>query len=64
MEPNVVPKFAYTVVEAARATSISRSTLYEEVRDGRLRLIKVGRRSLILDEDLRAWLGSLAPRTP
>jgi excisionase family DNA binding protein len=55
MEP-----LAYTVHEAKRvAAGISRTTLYEEIKAGRLRAVKRGRRTLILAEDLRAWLASL-----
>jgi hypothetical protein len=41
---------------------ISRSLAYEEIKIGRLRLTKCGRKSLITLEDARAWLASL-PKT-
>ncbi|MTI42029.1 DNA-binding protein, partial [Roseibium hamelinense] len=33
--------------------------LYEEIRAGRLVATKIGRRTIILDEDLKAWLDAL-----
>ena len=60
MEP-----LAYTLYEAKRAAAgISRTTLYEEIKAGRLRAVKRGRRTLILADDLRAWLASLPATTP
>ncbi|QIG47574.1 helix-turn-helix domain-containing protein [Nordella sp. HKS 07] len=54
-EPIAVP-----VLEAARLGGVGRSTLYCEIQKGNLRVLKVGRRSLILVADLRAWLASKA----
>lgn len=50
---------AHSVDGAARAANIGRVTIYEEIREGRLKARKVGRRTIILDEDLRAWLAAL-----
>ncbi len=49
-------RVAYTVPEAAEAARISRASLYNSIRDGELVLTKRGRRSLILADDLLAWL--------
>lgn len=38
---------------------IGMTTFYEEVKAGRLRIKKLGVRTLVLDEDARAWLNSL-----
>jgi excisionase family DNA binding protein len=38
---------AVSIVEATRLTGLSRSTIYELIRAGRLRSVKVGRRRLI-----------------
>jgi excisionase family DNA binding protein len=51
-------QLALNVVEAAKAAGISRSTLYEEIRRGELRVLKVGRRSIIRVDDLKRWLDS------
>lgn len=39
--------------------SLSRTAAYREIRDGRLRITKVGRRTLIARIDAEAWLASL-----
>jgi len=52
-------QLAYSPAEAAKLGGISMSKLYEEVRKERLTIRKLGRRSLIAHEDLRAWLNGL-----
>jgi excisionase family DNA binding protein len=51
-----VKQLALSIVEAAQAAAISRSTLYEAIGRGELRVLKIGRRSVILVEDLSDWL--------
>ncbi len=48
-----------SVIEAARLAGVGRSTIYEELASGRLQARKLGRRTVILDADLRQWLASL-----
>jgi excisionase family DNA binding protein len=52
-------KLAYGIVEVSRATGLSRSTLYDLMKQGSLRFVKCGRRRLILNEDLVDFLQSL-----
>lgn len=52
-------KHAYTVKEASETTGLSRSLLYVEIKRGRLRIRKLGSRTIILHEDLLVWLDSL-----
>ena len=54
-----VERFAYSIEEVTKVTGLGRSYIYEEIRDGRLRIRKAGRRSLVLPDDLKAWLASL-----
>ena len=42
--------------------SIGRSNVYAEAAKGRLRLTKVGRKTLVTFEDAKAWLEAL-PKT-
>jgi excisionase family DNA binding protein len=52
-------KLAYSIAELPAVVSLGRSHIYEEIRAGRLRTVKAGRRTLVLAEDLHAWLISL-----
>jgi excisionase family DNA binding protein len=55
-------KRAYTIAEISQLTGLGRTRLFGEIRSGRLRATKCGRRTLILAEDLEAFLGSLPKR--
>ena len=52
-------KLAYTVSEFQKATGLGRTRVYEEIKAGRLRLTKVGKRSIITTDDAHAWLQAL-----
>ncbi|WP_375410576.1 helix-turn-helix domain-containing protein [uncultured Methylobacterium sp.] len=59
---NARPPLSYGPNDAARVASVGRSTIFEEIKVGRLKARKAGRRTLILHEDLAAWLASLPYR--
>ena len=52
-------QIAHSVMGAARRAGVGRSTIYEELASGRLSARKLGRRTVILEADLRQWLTSL-----
>lgn len=45
--------------ETAAVTGLGRTMIFEAIKAGELKARKAGRRTLILDTDLRAWLESL-----
>lgn len=47
---------AYSIPAASEASGLSRSFLYEEMKAGRLPYVKMRRRRLIMEDDLRARL--------
>lgn len=57
-------KIAMGFAEAAEATGLSKSFLRNAVKDSdpsrRLRTVRVNRRRLIREEDLRAWFEAVA----
>jgi excisionase family DNA binding protein len=46
----------YTVDEAAKALRVGRTTIYKAAREGRLKLVKVGRRTVIRRPDLEGLI--------
>jgi excisionase family DNA binding protein len=60
MESHIVPlqRLGFSFAEAEVISNLSRSTLYREVARGHLRLVKVGKRSLIPADALAKLCGS------
>jgi excisionase family DNA binding protein len=58
-EPNVAP-ITHTLNDAALITGLSRSTLYRHEKAGRLRMVRVGGRTLVDAASLRALVGVAA----
>ena len=54
-----VGKTASTIREFSKRSGLCVANLYEEIRQGRLKARKFGRRTLILEEDGRAFLAAL-----
>lgn len=53
-------KAAYSIAEFCELVSLGRSRVFEEIRDKRLQIVKVGRRTLIPAQAVTAWLDLLA----
>lgn len=67
METSMNPepaKLALSVADVCHACSIGRSTFYEEVKAGRIRVLKAGKRTLIATGEVQRWLDSLASDEP
>lgn len=52
-------KLAYSITELAQVAGVGRSFIYEEIRGGRLKVRKAGRRTLILHSSASDWLESM-----
>lgn len=51
-------KLTYSLKEAAAALGVGKSTLYKALSDGALSAVKLGNRTLIPADSLRAWMNS------
>jgi excisionase family DNA binding protein len=58
-EVSEVTALAHSIKRAAHLSGISRSKLYEFIKGGKLPIVKVGRRTLVTDDDLRALIATM-----
>src|SRR5215469_3123555 len=45
-----------SIAQAIALSGVGKTTFYAQAKAGRLRIRKIGRRSIVLPSDLRAWL--------
>ncbi len=50
---------AYSIVAASKAINIGQTKIYEQIRLGKLRAVKFGKRTLIPAISLKEWLNNL-----
>lgn len=50
---------ALSIAEVCKATGIGRTSIFNAIREGKLRAVKLGNRTLVRAEDLRTFLESL-----
>jgi len=55
-DPQQIERLAYSVEEAATALGLSRDVIYDQLRTGRLRSLKVGRRRTISRQHIDDFL--------
>lgn len=63
-ETKTQPKLAWPLDEAAAATGLSKGFFRKIIANGELRATRAGRRVLIRDSDLRAWLDQNVQEAP
>ena len=57
-----IQKRAISINEFCKAYSIGRTSAYDEIKVGRLRVVKFGRRTLVPIDNAEKWLESLSKR--
>jgi excisionase family DNA binding protein len=57
----MLEKLAFTIPEAATASSLGQTSLYKAIKDGQLTARKYGTRTVITRADLTAFLEKLPP---
>ena len=66
IQPNVtgraIPRLGLNPDEAAESAAVSRTRIFEAIRDGTLTARKAGKSTVIEIEELRRWVGSLPTR--
>ncbi|WP_292532850.1 DNA-binding protein [Methylocystis sp.] len=56
---NSVGDIAYSALLAGQKLGIGKTKIFEEIKAGRLKAKKIGRRTIVLDDDLRAYAANL-----
>lgn len=56
---NEIPKVSYTMDQAAQATGFTRTRLYQEIAQGRLKTLKAGRRRMVSARALEDFISRL-----
>ncbi len=57
---DVSSRLAYSIDEFSKSAGIGRTGVYAEIRAGRLRPVKCGKRTLVPIDEARRWLDRLA----
>jgi excisionase family DNA binding protein len=57
-----IPRLGLSPDEAATAAGISRTRIFEAIRDGTLTARKIGKATIIEPDELQRWLRSLPTR--
>ncbi len=55
-------RVTYSIADFTALTGLGRTRVFEELKTGRLRAVKSGRRTLIPAAEVEAWLKSLEAR--
>lgn len=58
-KPAISAPIAHSVEGVLQIVPCGRTTVFSAISSGALKARKIGRRTIILDEDLRLWLMSL-----
>ena len=57
-------KLTYSIAEVCAAGNFGRTTAFAAIKSGALRAVKIGSRTVVLEEDFRTYLSKLPPANP
>jgi excisionase family DNA binding protein len=57
-EARQVERIAYQIPDACLASGLGRSTLYNAIKSGELKILKIRKRTLVEVDELRRWLAT------
>lgn len=57
---NTIPKIGYTINQSAEMLGVGRTTLYKEIKNGHLKIIKLGRRTIVPADSIKKLLETSA----
>ncbi len=60
--PQVSLPVARSIEDTAKRVGCGRTSIYAAIKSKALQARKIGRRTIVLEEDLRAWLAALPTR--
>lgn len=52
-------KELYPIPEVIEKCSTSKTAVYGQIKDGKLKVTKIGRRTYVAHEDLQSWIAGL-----
>ncbi len=55
-------RLLHSIADVSELTTLGRTVVFEAIRTGRLKAVKAGKRTLIRDGDLRAFVDGLPSR--
>lgn len=62
--PTAGPRAMLSITEVEYESNLSHTKIYEEIRSGRLKTMKCGRRRLVTQEQFAEWQKALIQATP
>jgi excisionase family DNA binding protein len=57
------PRLVHSIADVAKIVGLGRTFIYQQIKEGRLRVRKAGRRTVVFDTDVKAWLAALPTKT-
>jgi excisionase family DNA binding protein len=57
------PRLVHSIADVTKIVGLGRTFIYQQIDEGRLRVRKAGRRTVVFDADLKAWLAAMPTKS-